>query len=323
VERSRTISAHERNRTLWFLLGAVGFIPAHPRASMWPTSARPRRCAQKELAVPPSALGRDAPEFILPSSFSPNSLPGSRVVGGILGIGVGYTRCCGCHDRHHAAQRCRQRPTVQLNLPILCFHRLCRHLAALRLAARPLVRLAHRSWGDAERRRRSGIGSRPPRLRQLLVVGELASHLRCSREQACHSTALFNLLRVDLACARITCLRSFLPVPERAPKIGPRSSAITGRFCAPRQTLCPASTSTAAMTWLTTYSAPGSACPSPSSESRHSPILRCALAPALVCDPGLFKTFGFAWSTAVSINEQDTASSIKVMVVNEEFVKQF
>ena len=135
----------ERKQTLWFLLGAVGFILLIACVNVANLLLARGIARQKELAVR-SALG--ATRKIIFQQLLTESLLLS-LVGGILGIGVGYAMLralIATMPRAHAADR--GRPAAQSPYPV--FHSGGHHAGRPSVWQRArLVRLPHRSRRDA------------------------------------------------------------------------------------------------------------------------------------------------------------------------------
>jgi putative ABC transport system permease protein len=169
---------------------------------------------------------------------------------------------------------------------------------------------------------RSGMGAGRHRLRQLLVVGELALALTLLTGAGLAIHSFVNLLRVDLGLRTDHVLTFFLPVPESRPKDPDKIIGYYRQILA-RVNAVPGVTSTAAMTGLPLFGA-GFGMPFTivGKPAFADPSLRPGAGFGMAT-PDFFKTFGVRLINGRFFNEQDISSSIKVMVVNEEFVKQF
>ena len=205
----------ERKQTLWFLLGAVGFILLIACVNVANLLLARGIARQKELAVR-SALG--ATRKIIFQQLLTESLLLS-LVGGMLGIGVGYAMLRALIATM-PAHTLPAEADLQLNLPILCFTVVGHYLGGPSVWQRArVVCLAHRSRRDAQRRRTLGHGSRPPPFAAAAwSIGEfaLALTLLAGAGLAIHS--FVNLLRVDLGLRTDHVLTFFLPVPDSRPK---------------------------------------------------------------------------------------------------------
>ncbi len=308
----------ERKQTLWFLLGAVGFILLIACVNVANLLLARGIARQKELAVR-SALG--ATRKIIFQQLLTESLLLS-LVGGMLGIGVGYAMLRAmiatmpAHTLPAAAD-------LRLNLPILCFTVLATTLAGLLFGSAPAWYASRIDPGETLKEGgRSGMGAGRHRLRQLLVVGELALALTLLAGAGLAIHSFVNLLRVDLGLRTDHVLTFFLPIPESRPKDPDKIIGYYRQILA-RIDAVPGVTSTAAMTGLPLFGA-GFGMPFTivGKPAFADPSLRPGAGFGMAT-PDFFKTFGVRLVNGRFFNEQDTASSIKVMVVNEEFVKQF
>jgi putative ABC transport system permease protein len=160
----------ERKQTLWLLLGAVGFILLIACVNVANLLLARGIARQKELAVR-SALGasrRSIFEQLLTESLL------LSLVGGILGIGVGYAML-------RALIAIMPRGTLpieadlHLNLPILLFTLATTTLAGLLFGSAPASYASRIDPGETLKEGgRSGVGAGRHRLRQSLVIGEFA-----------------------------------------------------------------------------------------------------------------------------------------------------
>jgi putative ABC transport system permease protein len=308
----------ERKQTLWFLLGAVGFILLIACVNVANLLLARGVARQKELAVR-SALG--ATRKIIFQQLLTESLLLS-LVGGMLGIGVGYAMLRAMIATM-PAHTLPAEADLRLNLPILCFTVLATTLAGLLFGSAPAWYASRIDPGETLKEGgRSGMGAGRHRLRQLLVVGELALALTLLTGAGLAIHSFVNLLRVDLGLRTDHVLTFFLPVPESRPKDPDKIIGYYRQILA-RIDAVPGVTSTAAMTGLPLFGA-GFGMPFTivGKPAFADPSLRPGAGFGMAT-PDFFKTFGVRLVNGRFFNEQDTASSIKVMVVNEEFVKQF
>jgi putative ABC transport system permease protein len=308
----------ERKQTLWFLLGAVGFILLIACVNVANLLLARGVARQKELAVR-SALG--ATRKIIFQQLLTESLLLS-LVGGMLGIGVGYAMLRAMIATM-PAHTLPAEADLRLNLPILCFTVLATTLAGLLFGSAPAWYASRIDPGETLKEGgRSGMGAGRHRLRQLLVVGELALALTLLTGAGLAIHSFVNLLRVDLGLRTDHVLTFFLPVPESRPKDPDKIIGYYRQILA-RVDALPGVTSAAAMTGLPLFGA-GFGMPFTivGKPAFADPSLRPGAGFGMAT-PDFFKTFGVRLVNGRFFNEQDTASSIKVMVVNEEFVKQF
>ena len=308
----------ERKQTLWFLLGAVGFILLIACVNVANLLLARGIARQKELAVR-SALG--ATRKIIFQQLLTESLLLS-LVGGILGIGVGYAmlRALIATMPPHTLPI---EADLRLNLPILFFTLAATTLAGLLFGSAPAWYASRIDPGETLKEGgRVGMGTGRHRLRQLLVIGELALALTLLTGAGLAIHSFLNLLRVDLGLRTDHVLTFFLPVPDSRPK-DPDKIVAYYRQLLSRIQVVPGVTSATAMTGLPLFGA-GFGMPFTivGKPAFSDPSMR-PLAGFGMVTPDFFKTFGIRLVNGRFFNEQDTASSVKVAVVNEEFVKQY
>jgi putative ABC transport system permease protein len=308
----------ERKQTLWFLLGAVGFILLIACVNVANLLLARGIARQKELAVR-SALGATR-KTIFEQLLTESLL--LSAVGGILGIGVGYAML-------RALIAIMPRGTLpteadlHLNLPILGFTLVSTTLAGLLFGSAPAWYASRIDPGETLKEGgRSGVGAGRHRLRQSLVIGEfaLALSLLTGAGLAIHS--FLNLLRVDLGLRTDHVLTFYIPVPDSRPK-DPEKIVAYYRQILSRINSVPGVTSTTAMTGLPLFGA-GFGMPFTivGKPAFSDPSLRPNTGFGMIT-PGFFQTLGIRLVKGRAFNEQDNATSVKVAVVNEEFVKKF
>ncbi len=308
----------ERKQTLWFLLGAVGFILLIACVNVANLLLARGIARQKELAVR-SALG--ATRKIIFQQLLTESLLLS-LAGGILGIGVGYAmlRALIATMPPHTLPI---EADLRLNLPILFFTLATTTLAGLLFGSAPAWYASRIDPGETLKEGgRVGMGTGRHRLRQLLVIGEIALALTLLTGAGLAIHSFLNLLRVDLGLRTDHVLTFFLPVPDSRPK-DPDKIVAYYRQLLSRIQAVPGVTSATAMTGLPLFGA-GFGMPFTivGKPAFSDPSMR-PLAGFGMVTPDFFKTFGIRLVNGRFFNEQDTASSVKVAVVNEEFVKQY
>lgn len=308
----------ERKQTLWLLLGAVGFILLIACVNVANLLLARGIARQKELAVR-SALGasrRSIFEQLLTESLL------LSVVGGILGIGVGYAML-------RALIAIMPRGTLpmeadlQLNLPILLFTLAATTLAGLLSGSAPAFYASRIDPGETLKEGgRTGMGAGRHRLRQALVIGEFALALTLLTGAGLAIHSFLNLLRVDLGVRTDHVLTFFLPIPDSRPK-DPEKIIAYYRQLLSRINSVPGVTSTTAMTGLPLFGA-GFGMPFTivGQPAFNDPSLRPNTGFGMIT-PDFFRTFGIRLVRGRAFTDQDNANSIKVAVVNEEFVKEY
>jgi putative ABC transport system permease protein len=308
----------ERKQTLWLLLGAVAFILLIACVNVANLLLARGLARQKELAVR-SALGatrRTIFEQLITESLL------LALVGGLLGIGVGYAML-------RALIAIMPRGTLPneadltLNLPILFFTLLATTLAGLLFGSAPAWYASRVDPGETLKEgNRTGVGAGRHRLRQALVIGEfaLALSLLAGAGLAIHS--FLNLLRVDLGVRTDHVLTFYLPVPDSRPKDPEKIIAYYKQILSSVSAV-PGVTSGTAMTGMPLFGA-GFGMPFTivGKPAFNDPSMRPNTGFGMVT-PDYFKTFGVRLVNGRFFTDQDNASSVKVAVVNEDFVKKY
>jgi putative ABC transport system permease protein len=169
---------------------------------------------------------------------------------------------------------------------------------------------------------RTGTSAGKHRLRRVLVVGEftLALVLLAGAGLAIHS--FWNLTRVDLGVKTDHVLTFFLPVPDQRSKDPVR---ITNYFrdILSRIDAVPGVEHAAAMTGMPLYGAGfGMPFTIAGGPTYADPSQRPNTGFGMVT-PDYFSTFGIHLVKGRELSDQDTATSVKVAVVNESFVKKW
>ncbi|MGD0446017.1 MAG: ABC transporter permease [Edaphobacter sp.] len=308
----------ERKQTLWLLLGAVAFILLIACVNVANLLLARGLARQRELAVR-SALGASR-KTIFEQLITESLL--LAIAGGLLGIGVGYAML-------QALVAIMPRGTLpdeadlHLNLPILLFTLAATTFAGLLFGSAPAWYASRIDPGEALKEgNRAGVGAGRHRLRQGLVIGEfaLALSLLAGAGLAIHS--FLNLLRVDLGLRTDHVLTFYLPVPDSRPK-DPEKIIAYYRQILSSVSAVPGVTSVSAMTGLPLFGA-GFGMPFTivGKPAFNDPSMRPNTGFGMVT-PDYFKTFGVRIVNGRSFTDQDNASSVKVAVVNEDFVKKY
>jgi putative ABC transport system permease protein len=308
----------ERKQTLWLLLGAVVFILLIACVNVANLLLARGMARQKELAVR-SAMGasrRTIFEQLLTESLL------LSFAGGLLGIGVGY----GMLQTLIAIMPEGTLPTeadLHLNLPVLAFTLLATTIAGVLFGSAPAWYASRIDPAETLKEGgRTGVGAGRHRLRQGLVIGEfaLALTLLAGAGLAIHS--FLNLLRVDLGLRTDHVLTFFLPVPDSRPKEPEKILAYYHQML-DRINAVPGVTSSTAMTGLPLYGA-GFGMPFTivGKPAFNDPSMRPNTGFGMAT-PAFFDTFGIKIVKGRGFTEQDAASSVKVAVVSEEFVRKY
>ena len=308
----------DRKQTLWLLLGAVGFILLIACVNVANLLLARGIARQKELAVR-SALGasrRTIFEQLLTESLLLSA------AGGILGIGMGYAMLRALV----AIMPEGTLPTeadLHLNLTVLLFTVVATSLAGLLFGSAPAWYASRIDPAETLKESgRTGVGAGRHRLRQGLVIGEFALALTLLTGAGLAIHSFLNLLRVDLGVRTDHVLTFGLPVPDSRPKDPVKIVAYYRQIISSIQAV-PGVSSVSAQTGLPLFGA-GFGMPFTISgkPAFNDPSLRPNTGFGMVT-PGFFETFGVRLVNGRGFTDQDAASSVKVAVVNEEFVKRY
>ncbi len=308
----------ERIQMLWLLLGAVGFVLLIACVNVANLLLARGMTRQKELAVR-SAVG--AGRSIIFGQLLTESLV-LALAGGALGVGVGYGMLQGLiavMPRDTLPWEAK----LTLNIPILLFTLGATTLAGLLAGSVPAWYASRVDPGEALKEGgRTGTSAGKHMVRRVLVVGEftLALVLLAGAGLAIHS--FWNLTRVDLGVKTDHVLTFFLPVPDQRSKDPVQISAYYRDILA-RIDAVPGVEHASAMTGMPLYGAGfGMPFTIDGGPTYADPSQRPNTGFGMVT-PDYFATFGIHLVKGRELNDGDTATSVKVAVVNEDFVKKW
>ena len=308
----------ERKLTLWLLMGAVGFVLLIACVNVANLLLAKGMVRQKELAIR-SSLGATRPAIF--AQLLTESLL-LAIAGGMLGIATGYAMLRGLI----AAMPPFSLPSeadLRLNFPILLFTLAATTLAGLLFGCAPAWFASHIDPADALKEGgRSGTSVGHHRLRRGLVVGEftLALALLAGAGLAIHS--FLNLQRVDLGVRIDHVLTFYLPVPDSRSKDPAKIVAYYHQILTHIESVpgvSHASAESGTPLEGTGFGMPFTLAGKP---AYSDPSQRPNASFGLVT-PDYFQTFGIRFVKGRPFNEQDSASSVKVAVVNKEFARKF
>ncbi|WP_263359554.1 ABC transporter permease [Acidicapsa ligni] len=308
----------DRKLTLWLLLGAVAFILLIACVNVANLLLAKSLSRQKEMAVR-SALGA-SPKAIFAQLITESLL--LALAGGLLGIGVGYGMLRGLI----AAMPDGTLPTeadLTLNFPILLFTLGATTLAGLLFGCAPAWFASRIDPSETLKEGgRSGSGKARHWLRRTLVIGEfaLALALLAGAGLAIHS--FLNLQRVDLGVKTDHVLTFFLPVPESRPNDPEQIVSYYKRILGSINSV-PGVQHTSAMTGMPLFGA-GFGMPFTivGKPAYNDPSQRPLTGFGMVTTD-YFQTFGIQTIRGRTLGDQDTTTSVKVAMVNEEFARKY
>ena len=308
----------ERIRMLWMLLGAVAFVLLIACVNVANLLLARSMARQKEMAVR-SALGA------LPGAIFIQLLMESLVLalaGGALGVGVGYAMLHGLI----AVMPPNTLPSeadLSLNLPVLLSTLAATTLAGLLFGCVPAWVASQADPGEALKEGgRSGSGAGRNRLRKMLVVGEFTMALTLLTGAGLTIHSFWNLSRVDLGVRTDHLLTFDLPLPDSRSKDPERIVAyyrqllgsigsVPGVASVSAETGTPLEDGGVGLQF-TLAGQPAYTDPS----MRPNTGFRAVT-------PDFFKTFGVQVIQGRAFTGQDTAATVKVAIVNEEFARKY
>ena len=308
----------ERIKMLWLLLGAVGFVLLIACVNVANLLLTRGMARQKELAVR-SALG--AGRRTIFAQLLTESLI-LALAGGALGVGVGYAMLQGLV----AAMPPGTLPSeadLHLNIPILLFTLLATTIAGLLAGSAPAWYTSRVDAAETLKEGgRAGTSAGKHLLRRILVIGEFALALTLLAGAGLTIHSFWKLAHVDLGIKTDHVLTFFLPVPESRSK-DPQVISSYYRDILNHIAAVPGVQHTSAMTGQPPYG-PGFGMPFmlEGGQSYADPSQRPGTRFGMVT-PDYFNTYGIQLISGRSFNDQDTAATVKVAMVNQDFVNKY
>jgi putative ABC transport system permease protein len=308
----------ERIQTLWMLLGAVGFVLLIACVNVANLVLAKGTTRQKEVAVR-TALGATR-RTVFAQFLTENLL--LAIVGGIVGIGVGYLALRGLQVMM-PRDTLPSEAELTLNLPILIFSLAAATLSGLLFGCAPAYYATRVDPAEALKEGgRSGTGAGRQRIRRLLVIGEFALALALLTGAGLAMHSFWNLTNVNLG-VNTTHIQTFsLPVPDSRPKDPAQIATYYRQILTSIQSV-PGVLDAAASTGLP-LQGPGFGMPFTIAGQPEftDPSLRPGAGFGMVTTD-YFKTYGIQMTRGRAFTEQDTAATVRVAVVNEKFVQKY
>jgi putative ABC transport system permease protein len=308
----------ERIQTLWLLLGAVGFVLLIACVNVANLLLAKGATRQKEIAVR-TALGATRRNIF--AQFLTENLV-LALLGGLLGVGVGAL----CLRGLIAIMPRGTLPSeadLSLNLPILLFSLAATTLAGLLFGCAPAWYATRVDPGEALKEGgRAGTGTGRHRLRRVLVVGEFALALALLTGAGLAIHSFWNLTRVDLGVTTFHVHTFFLPVPDARPKDPAQIGAYYKQMIESIKSV-PGVLDVSVGTGLPLY---GLGFGMPFTIAGQPDFADPSQRPNAgfgMVTPGYFRTFGIQVIRGRSFTDQDNARSVRVAMVNEEFVRKY
>jgi putative ABC transport system permease protein len=307
----------ERQLIFWLLLGAVTFVLLIACVNVANILLAKGMSRQKEVAVR-IALGATRGKIIAEQLIESLVL---AIMGGLLGVGVAY----GILRDIVALIPVDYLPLeadLHLSIPILLFTLASTMLAGLLFGCAPAW---YASRLDPNENLKEGgrlsLGKGRHRLRRILVVGEfaLALALLAGAGLAIHS--FLNLQRVALGFRTDHILTFYLPVLDTRPKDPERVVAYYRQILDSIAAVPGVSHATA--TTGVPLEGGGSVPFTIAGRPEFADPKQRPSAEIRAVTPDYFQTFGIRIMRGRPFGPQDTPSSLKVAMVNEEFVNKF
>jgi putative ABC transport system permease protein len=308
----------ERIKMLWLLLGAVGFVLLIACVNVANLLLARGMARQKELAVR-SALGAGR------SAIFTQLLTESLILalaGGVLGVGTGYAMLQGLI----AAMPRNTLPSeadLRLNIPILLFALIATTVAGLLAGSAPAWYASRVDPAETLKEGgRAGTSAGKHFLRRILVIGEFALALALLAGAGLTIHSFWNLAHVDLGIKTDHVLTFFLPVPETRSK-DPQLISAYYRDILAHVAAVPGVQHSAAMTGQPPYGA-GFGMPFmlEGGQTYADPSQRPGTRFGMVT-PDYFNAYGIQLISGRSFTDQDTAATVKVAMVNQDFVHKY
>ena len=307
----------DRIMTLWLLLGAVAFVLLIACANVANLLLAKSMSRQREMAIR-GALGAKS-GAIFTQLLTESLLLAAG--GGALGIGVGYAILQGLVSVM-PPNTLPSEADLSLNFPILLFTLGAATLAGVLFGCAPAWHASRVDPNEALKEGgRSGIGAGRHRLRRGLVIVEFALTLTLLAGAGLAIHSFWNLTRVDLGVRTDHTLTFYLPVPDSRPTNPEQVVAYYRQILAriasvPRVSHVSAETGTPLEgTDRTSLSIAGQ--PSYTDRSQR-PVVGLQMV-----TPDYFRTFGIRLVQGRFLTDEDNASSVRVAVVNQDFVDHF
>jgi putative ABC transport system permease protein len=305
-------------KLLWLLLCAVGFVLLIACVNVANLLLARSMTMQKEVAIR-SALGAKPGRIF--AQFLTESLL-LAIAGGAAGVGVGYAMLRGLiaiiplHVLPDEAD-------LRLNLPILFFTLVASTFAGLLFGTAPSWYASRVDPGEALKEGgRSGTGAGRHRLRRLLVAGEFALTLTLLAGAGLAIHSFWNLSHVDVGIPTDHVLTFSLSVPDSRSKNPDRVISYYGQLLASIDAV-PGVLHASAMMGVPLQGAGFSMQFTIAGKPAYADPSQRPVSGFNMVTPDYFQTFGIQVLQGRAFTDQDSASSVKVAMVNQKFVDKF
>jgi putative ABC transport system permease protein len=308
----------ERIQMLWLLLGAVGFLLLIACVNVANLLLARGITRQREMAVRIALGGNRAQIFgqLLTESIV------LSLCGGVLGVAVGVAVVRGI-VAVLPPDTLPSEADLSLNLPVLLFTLAATTLAGILFGCAPAWYASRIDPGEALKEGgRAGTSGARHRLRRILAAGEFALALALLTGAGLAIQSFVKLMRVDPGVRTDHILTFYLPVPDTRSQQPAHIWAYYQRILAEINSI-PGVAHAAVSTGLplrwpgwgmqfTITGRPAFADPSQRPDTAFGMVT-----------PDYFSTFSVHLVKGRTINDQDTASNVKVAMVNEELAARY
>ena len=303
--------------TLWLLLGAVGFVLLIACVNVANLLLAKGTARQREIAVRGS-MGATRQQ-IFAQFLTESSL--LALIGGVLGCGLGVVLLRGLVAVMPEGTLPAE-ASLQLDLPVLAVTLAATMLCGLLFGCAPAWYASRVDPGEALKDGgRTGTGGSHNRVRRILVVGEFALALALLGGAGLAMHSFWNLTRVDLGVRTDHVLSFNLDQADGRFK-DPAQIDTYYRQILNRIQAIPGVSAAAAVTGTplrgTSDGMPFSLVGGPVVDFAQRPG-----SPFQSVTPDYFKTFGIRVVRGRTFSDQDSATSVRVAMVNEEFVREY
>jgi putative ABC transport system permease protein len=303
-------------KNLWLLMSAVAFVLLIACANVANLLLARGMSRHREVAVR-TALGAARTHIF--AQFLTESLIMAGL-GGLAGIGLGQVIL-----KVLMANIPFDLPSeadIRLSLPVLLFTLSATTLAGIFFGCAPAWQASRVNPNETLKEGgRTGTSVNKHRLRRILVVTEFALALTLLAAAGLAMHSFWNVTRVDLGIRKDHILTFFLPVPEqrftKTEEINPYYKQILDRIQAVPGVVS-ASASTGIPLRGTGFGMYFSVSGKPVGDPSLRPVSRFRM-----ITPGYFETHGIRIVKGRSLNDQDSANTARVAMVNENFVRRY
>ena len=306
-------------RNLWMLLGAVGFLLLIACVNVANLLLARGTSRQREVALR-AALG--ASRIRLFAQFLSESLV-LALVGGTLGIlFAGYIIDAITAVMPPVGTMLPSEANIRISIPVLLFSFALTTIAGLLFGTAPAWQATRLDLNQVLKSGgRTGAGGSRRNVRRVLVMAEFALALTLLGSGGLAVRSFWNLMRIDIGIRSEGVLSFQLPVPARRLK-GPEQIRTYYRQMLEKIEAVPGVSRAAAMTGVPARGSMFGRRFSIVGQPSVDPSERPGAAFQMVT-PGYVDALGIRITKGRGIDEQDTATSTRVAMVNEYFANRF